>query len=129
MKISQGSPSRPTEFQCMQCGFKKLVSSSPGGQDLEKFKLAPKEEEKTQFVETTPPPEPTPTPAVRKKTSTVARKKGQDQAKRLTELRQVSKELISRIADLQIQFERRIEELQKSAVELQKVVESFHENS
>jgi len=86
-------------------------SSVPKPREVEKTHVAVVEE-----ISITPPKREKSTP------SKIKRRKAK--AQKMTELRQISKELVQRVNDIEIQFDRRLEELQALSLRLTQLIES-----
>ena len=108
---TMGNTSKGVEYSCTNCGMRRH-----GLADAPTAEVAARETKKERLA-----PEVSKT---KSKTSVSKIQKRLDKAKRLTELRQIAKDLTSRINDLEIQMDRKVEELQTISVRLQQMIES-----
>jgi DNA repair exonuclease SbcCD ATPase subunit len=99
------------DYACPGCGLTKRERSSVAA-------------ERTEAA----PPPPLPEPEKKKVTSVSRVQKRVKKAKQTTELRQALKELSGRLNDLDIQLDRRMEELQAAVVKLAQVIEQLDDS-
>jgi hypothetical protein len=135
---------REENFRCLKCGTKKSVSvsseknlSKHEGIDLSELQYFEREEGSSEEIEISLPSSVEESPqkkssntssstgSKQKKTSITQKRRRVSRAKQYSEMRQISKDLIGRINDMEIQVERRLEELQSVAVRLQQLVDTF----
>ena len=122
MRVVPGSDPKTNEYFCGGCGL-RLSTAKNNPQAIQKDYFIPVDaEEKNEKARLNAS-----ISAARKRknrtTSPSRAKKRKAKAERATELRRISNELNARIKDFEIQFERRLEELQRLAVKLSQMME------
>jgi DNA-directed RNA polymerase subunit M/transcription elongation factor TFIIS len=101
------------EYMCGHCGMKKKVPHEAIEGTVKKVSAPVHKLERLVS-----------SPKAKHTTSTSKVKKRMEKAKRVSEMRQIYKDLTSRINDLEIQMGRKVEELQTIAVRLGQMLES-----
>ncbi len=124
MRLTLGGKDGVKEFICGGCGYQRQVEGL-GSSDSTQV-----EEIRTESPKLPPLPAPRPasksspsTPKAHSRSSAQRKKKSTSKARRLTELRKLSRTLVARVNDIEIQFDRRLEDLQQLAVDLQRIIE------
>lgn len=117
--------------------------SLPNLNDLEPSEKEIIQAEATEFKQASepePPPPPPPSPKPKapaveppaaqpksKGTSPTRKKKRAAQAQRLTELRRLSRDITARVNDIEIQVDRRLEEIQNLLIQLDQAIEAYED--
>ncbi|MFH1018141.1 MAG: hypothetical protein V1798_08165 [Pseudomonadota bacterium] len=113
MNSVRSADNKPPENHCPNCGLKKSARPDIKAEPRVGFEFSSPEYSEASRISK---PKKNPT------TSKV--KKRIEKAKHFSELRQISKELASRLGDLEIQISRRLEDLQALSVRLTQVIEN-----
>jgi hypothetical protein len=121
MNSARPAGGKPSENICPNCGLKKPSRNEMKAESFPEFDLGSFESSEL------PEPSRPSSSKAKKNTSTSKVKKRTEKAKYATELRQISRELTSRLGDLEIQISRRIEELQALSVRLEQFIETYED--
>jgi len=124
MRLVQGANPKVQEFYCGGCGLKlsKAKGASPES-DVKRDYFIPVDGDQTVLGDKESPS----SSEKKERTSRSKSKKKQKQTQRASELRRISTELKARVRDLEIQTERRIEELQALVVQIDQLIDSYED--
>ena len=117
MNLARSPVSKLAENICPNCGLKRPAKAQVKADTISD----PIPFSAPDFAQTGP--------ASKSKKNTTASKsrKQMEKAHHLTDLRQVAKELASRVGDLEIQVSRRLEDLQAISVRLAQLIENYED--